>query len=63
MQEKNRFFKLLELDIVFSQHAMAGLLLRTIWLLYLRDNPTVELMTLVAAIGRYIHIYTYINCI
>ena len=29
---------------------MADLLLRTIWLLYLRDNPAVELMILVAAI-------------
>ena len=38
---------------------MAGLLLRTIWLLYLRDNPAVELMILVAAI-IYMHIYIYI---
>ena len=29
---------------------MAGLLLRTVWLSYLRDNPAVELMTLVTAI-------------
>ena len=35
---------------------MAALLLRTIWLLYLRDNPAVELMILVAAI---IYVYTY----
>ena len=49
MLAKNRFFKLLEVDILFSRHAIAGLLLRTIWLLYLRDNPAVDLMILVAA--------------
>ena len=49
---------------------MAGLLLRTIWLLYLRDNPAVELMILVAAIisvlyiiHKYIYIYIYIYII
>ena len=41
---------------------MAGLLLRTIWLLYLRDNAAVELMILMAAITYtyYIYIYIYI---
>ena len=38
---------------------MAGLLLQTIWLLYLRDNPAVEVMILVAAI-IHIHIYIYL---
>ena len=38
---------------------MAGLLLRTIWLLYLRDNPAAELMTLVAAIIYIINIFIY----
>ena len=44
---------------------MAGLLLRTIWLLYLRDNPAVELMILVVGIIYiyYIYyIYIYITC-
>ena len=40
--------QLLEVDIV----SMEGLLLRTIWFLYLRDNPAVELMILVAAIWK-----------
>ena len=40
---------------------MADLLLRTIWLLYLRDNPAVELMILVAAIIYILYIiYIYI---
>ena len=45
---------------------MAGLLVQTIWLLYLRDNPAVELMILVAAIWKiyiYIYIYVYISYI
>ena len=41
---------------------MAGLLLWTIWLLYLRDNPAVELMILVAAI-IYMHIYIYMHLV
>ena len=45
-------FKLLEVDIVSSKHAMAGLLLQTIWYLYLRDDLAVELMILVAAIWK-----------
>ena len=44
--EKNRFFKCLKVDIISSKHTMAGML----WFLYLRDNPVVELMILVAAI-------------
>ena len=39
---------------------MAGSLLRTIWLLYLRDDRTVELMILAAAI-RKIYIKLYID--
>ena len=39
---------------------MAGLLFRNIWLLYLRDNPAVELMILVASNWK-IYILTYIN--
>ena len=48
---------------------MSGLLLRTIWFLYLRNNPAVELMVLVAAIWKIkvIILYTFIhknaNCI
>ena len=40
---------------------MAGLLLRNIWLLYLRDNPVVELMILVAAIIYFYFVYFYIG--
>ena len=32
-------------------------------MLYLKDNPAVELMILVAAINIYIYIYIYIICI
>ena len=60
MQEKNRFFKLLKVDIVSSLRAVAGLLLRNIWLLYLRDNPAVELMIYWLQFGRYIYLYIYI---
>ena len=47
---------------------MAALLLRTIWLLHVRDNPAVEVMILVAAIIYiiycvYIFIYIYIYSI
>ena len=43
---KNRFFKCLKVDIISSKHTLAGML----WFLYLRDNPVVELMILVAPI-------------
>ena len=39
---------------------MACLLLRTIWLLHLRDNPAVELTILVAAVNTYIYYILYI---